>query len=138
VAKKAQSDFIVAVVNSEPITNNQVRLEVARVLQQLAQQNRPQPDVQALANDVFDGLINRRIQLQFAAESGLKADNAAIDEAEQAIALQNQFDVAELRRRVVREGQTLKQFRTELGDQIVLHHPFGHWLPSSQEFSNRR
>ena len=33
-----QADFIVAVVNSEPITNQEVQLEVKRVALQLAQQ----------------------------------------------------------------------------------------------------
>ncbi len=117
---KAQADFIVAVVNSEPITNNQVRLEVARIMQQLAQQNRPPPNVPALAAEVLEGLINRKAQLQVAHETGLKADEAAIDQAEQSIALQNQFDVAELHRRVVRDGQTVKQFRAGLADQILL------------------
>jgi peptidyl-prolyl cis-trans isomerase SurA len=116
----AQADFIVAVVNSEPITSNQVRLEVARILQQMAQQNRPQPNLQAVAADVLEGLINRKAQLQLARESGLKAEASAIDQAEQSIAVQNQFDLAELHRRVVLEGQTVAQFRADLGDQIVL------------------
>ncbi len=117
---QAQADFIVAVVNSEPITNNQVRQEMMRALQQLSQQNRPLPNVQALAPEVLEGLINRKAQLQFARETGLRAEESAIDQAEKSIALQNQFDVAELHRRVVREGQTVKDFRAELADQIVL------------------
>ncbi|MFZ4624327.1 MAG: peptidylprolyl isomerase [Rhodoferax sp.] len=114
------ADFIVAVVNSEPVTNNQVRLEMARTLQQFAQQNRPQPDLQALAAEVLENLINRKAQLQFARDTGLRAEESAVDQAEQSIALQNQLDLAELRRRVVREGQTVKEFRAELADQILL------------------
>ena len=116
----AQADFIVAVVNSEPITNNQVRLEVSRVMQQMARQNRAQPNVQLLAGEVLDGLINRKAQLQFARESGLKVEPSAIDQAEQSIAAQNQFNLAELHRRVVLEGQTVAHFRAELADQILL------------------
>ena len=37
------ADFIVAVVNSEPITNNEVRDEVRRVLQQIAYQQQTAP-----------------------------------------------------------------------------------------------
>ena len=48
VAKSTvQADFIVAVVNSEPITNNEVSREMQRTLLQLAQQNRPQPDLRS-------------------------------------------------------------------------------------------
>ena len=35
------ADFIVAVVNSEPITNNELNIKLARVEQQLAQQGQP-------------------------------------------------------------------------------------------------
>ncbi len=119
-ARAAQADFIVVVVNSEPITNSQVRLEVARALQQIARQNRPQPNLQALTADILDSLINRQAQLQLARETGLKVEPAAIDQAEQSIAVQNQIDVAELQRRVALDGQTVAQFRAELADQILL------------------
>ena len=38
-----QADFIVAVVNSDPITNNEVRTKLIRAEQQLAQQGAPLP-----------------------------------------------------------------------------------------------
>jgi len=116
----AQADFIVAVVNSEPITNNQVRQELARVTQQFAQQRRTAPEPRQLAADVLESLIVRRVLLHTANETGLKLEPSAIDQAEQTIALQNQFDVAELRRRVVQGGQTVAEFRAELGEQMML------------------
>jgi len=115
-----QADFIVAVVNSEPITNNEVRGELQRALQQLAQQGRPQPDIKTLANQVLERLINDKIQMQLAKESGLRVDDAAVDLAEQNIARQNQMDVAELHRRLEKDGVLLSQFRTQLRDQITL------------------
>ena len=115
-----QADFIVAVVNSEPITNNEVRLELQRVLQQLAQQRRPQPDSKELARQVLERLINEKSQLQLARESGIRVDDAAVDQAEQNIARQNQMDVAELHRRVVKDGVVLSQFRTQLREQLML------------------
>lgn len=119
-AVQAPSDYIVAVVNSDPITNNDVREEMSRVLMQLRQQNSPPPNMQTLAGEVLESLINRKAQLQHAQETGLKAEESAIDQAEQTIALQNQFDVAELHRRVQADGVSIKQFRATLADQIVL------------------
>jgi peptidyl-prolyl cis-trans isomerase SurA len=115
-----QADFIVAIVNSEPITNNEVRREIQQVLQQLAAQRRPQPDIRQLAPDVLDNLINIKAQLQLARDSGVKVEEAAIDQAEQSVAQQNQIDVAELRRRIERDGVTQTQFRTQLRDQLLL------------------
>lgn len=117
---QVQADYIVAVVNSEPITNNEVRGELQRVTQQLAQQRRPQPDSKELARQVLERLINEKAQLQLARESGIRVDDAAIDQAEQTIARQNQLDVAELHRRLAREGVLLSQFRAQLRDQILL------------------
>lgn len=115
-----QADFIAAVVNSEPITNTEVRREVARVQAQLAQQQRPQPDPRALASEVLESLINAKAQLQLARDTGLKVEESAIDQAEQNIAQQNQLDVAELHRRVARDGLSVNQFRAQLRDQLTL------------------
>jgi peptidyl-prolyl cis-trans isomerase SurA len=115
-----QADFIVAVVNSEPITNNEVRGEMQRALQQLAQQRQPQPDSRQLARQVLERLINDKAQLQLARESGVRVDEAAIDLAEQNIARQNQMDVAQLHRRIALDGVPVSQFRTQLRDQLLL------------------
>lgn len=115
-----QADFIVAVVNSEPVTNNEVRREIQRVLQQLTQQRRAQPDIRILAPEVLENLINLKVQLQLARETGVRVEESAIDQAEQNIAQQNQLDLPELRRRVERDGMTLSQFRSQLRDQLLL------------------
>lgn len=118
--KQRQADFIVAVVNSEPITNNEVRGEVQRLLQQFAQQGRPLPDSKELTRQMLERLISEKAQLQFARESGIKVDEAAIDLAEQNIARQNQIDVTELRRRLALEVVATSKFRDQLRDQITL------------------
>ncbi|MDR3369243.1 peptidylprolyl isomerase [Rhodoferax sp.] len=116
----AQADFIVAVVNSEPITNIEVQRETQREYQQLVQQHRAPPDARVLLPEVLEGLINRKAQLQLARETGLRVEESAIDQAEQSIAAQNQFDVAELHQRVQQEGQSISEFRNQLSDQILL------------------
>lgn len=119
-AAATQADFIVAVVNSEPITNNEVRREIQRIQEQLAQQRQPQPDVRVLAAEVLENMINNRAQLQLARETGVRVEESAIDQAEQSIAQQNKLDVAELHRWVLRDGMSVTQFRSQLHDQIML------------------
>jgi peptidyl-prolyl cis-trans isomerase SurA len=118
--KQRQADFIVAVVNSEPITNNEVRGEVQRLMQQFAQQGRPLPDSKELTRQMLERLISEKAQLQLARESGIKVDEAAIDLAEQNIARQNEIDVTELRRRLALEVVATSRFREQLRDQITL------------------
>jgi peptidyl-prolyl cis-trans isomerase SurA len=115
------ADYIVAVVNSEPITNAQVNAEVARAIRQLAAQRRPAPDEQTLRRQVLDQLINERAQLQLAREMGLKIDEPSVDQAEQNIARQNQLTVAQLRQQVQQQdGMAPQVLRNRLKDQLLL------------------
>ena len=114
------ADFIVAVVNNEPITNYQVSQEVRRVLQQLAAQRRAMPDTAEVARQVLERMINDKAQLQLARETGVRVDDAVVDQAEQSVARQNQLSVAELHKRIAADGIELKQFRDQLRDQLFI------------------
>jgi peptidyl-prolyl cis-trans isomerase SurA len=115
-----QADFVVALVNSEPITNSELQVELQRALQQLSQQRRPLPDKNELTRQVLERLIGDRIQLQLANQSGIRIDEAAVDLAEQNIARQNQLTVADMRQKLVEDGVSVPQFRTQLRDQLSL------------------
>ncbi|MFC5496636.1 peptidylprolyl isomerase [Caenimonas terrae] len=114
------ADYIVAVVNSEPITNNEVRSRMVRFEQQLTQQGVALPARPELARQVLERLISEKAQLQLAKETGLKIDDAMLDQAEQNVARQNQVDVAEFRRRIAADGMEPSQFREELRNQLLL------------------
>ncbi|HSV35641.1 MAG TPA: peptidylprolyl isomerase [Ramlibacter sp.] len=114
------ADYIVAVVNSEPVTNNEVRARMARFEQQLAQQGQALPPRAEFARQVLERVISEKAQLQLARETGIKIDEAAVDQAEQTVARQNQVEVTELRRRLAADGMTLVQFREDLRNQLVL------------------
>lgn len=115
-----QADYIVAVVNSEPITNNEVQARLKRIEPQLAQQGGPIAPHNVLVRQVLERLITEKAQLQQAKELGLKVDEASVDQAEQNVARQNQVDVATLRTKLAGQGIELKQFRDELRNQILL------------------
>ena len=61
------ADFIVAIVNSTPITNNELESRLVRVQQQLSRQGNVPPRNQ-LAREVLERLIIERAQLQLARE----------------------------------------------------------------------
>jgi peptidyl-prolyl cis-trans isomerase SurA len=114
------ADFIVAVVNSEPITNNEVRTRMVRFEQQLAQQGAALPSRPELTRMVLERLISEKAQLQLARESGIRVDDATVDQAEANFARQNQMDVAELRRRLTADGVSPASFREDLRSQLLL------------------
>lgn len=115
-----QADFIVAIVNSEPITNGEVRIEAARLAQQLAQARRPQPSATELTRVVLERMISDKAQVQLAREMGLRVEEAMVDQAELGVAQQNRINVQELRRRLTADGLSLAQFRNQLRDQLLL------------------
>ena len=115
-----QADFIVAVVNSEPVTNNEVRARLARAEAQLAQQGGAMPPRELLAREVLERIILERAQLQQAKESGLKVDDYAVSQAEQGVARQNNMSVDDLYRRLARDGMGKERFREELRNQLLL------------------
>ena len=119
-AEPQAADFIVAVVNSEPITNSEVRARLPRLEQQLARQGGSVPPRDVLLRQIRDELITERTQLQVAREAGIRVDEAAIDQAEQDLARQNGVDLAELRRRVAAEGVSTAQLRDDLRRQMIL------------------
>ncbi|MFZ9298445.1 MAG: peptidylprolyl isomerase [Hylemonella sp.] len=115
-----QSDFIVAIVNSEPITNREVALEVQRVSEQALLQRQTLPSPDELNRQVLERMINERAQLHLAREAGVRVEESSVDQAEQMVAMQNQLDVAELRRRLAADGIDQKRFRKQLREQLTL------------------
>ncbi|HET7834853.1 MAG TPA: SurA N-terminal domain-containing protein, partial [Variovorax sp.] len=118
VPTRRSAEYIVALVNSEPVTNTEVQSRMQRLLRESPEAQRmPRPE---LARIVLERLINERAQLQLAKENGVKVDDLAVDQAEQTVARQNQISVTELRRRVAAEGMSQEQFRRDLRDQLTL------------------
>ncbi len=112
------AEYIVALVNSEPITNTEVQTRVTRLVRENPEAERvPRAELTRL---VLERLISERAQLQLAKENGIKVDDVAIDQAEQTVARQNELSLEELRRRVAAEGITPRQFRNDLRDQLLL------------------
>ena len=114
------ADFIVAIVNSEPITNIEVRARVLRFEQQLSQRGGALPSRSELSVQVLERLISERAQVQVGRDNGIKIDEAMITGAVQNVARQNQLSVDELRRRLEAEGISYGQFRAGLRDEMLL------------------
>lgn len=113
-------DYIVALVNSEPVTNFDVRQRMLRVEQQFAAQGRSLPPRDQLAKQVMEQLIVERALLQQATEQGVRVDEATLAQAEQSLAAQNQLSVEAFRRRLAAEGMDINKLRNELRNQVLL------------------
>jgi peptidyl-prolyl cis-trans isomerase SurA len=115
-----QADFIVVVVNSEPITNNEVQTMRLRLEREAAARGGARPSAEELNRQALEQLINDKAQLQLARENGIKVDDDAVDQAEMNVASSNQVTRDELRKRVAQEGLSANQFREQLREQLTL------------------
>ena len=113
-------DFIVAVVDSVPITNHDVRLRAPQLRDQLKQQGRPIPEGEALLKAALERLIVEKSLLQHAKETGVAIDDDAVTQAEQRLAAQSQISVDALHQKVKSEGSSVERLRLNLRDQLTL------------------
>jgi len=111
-------DFIVALVNSEPITNNDVQKQRLSMESQWPA-GTPKPSAQESIAQALNQLINEKVQLQQARESGIRIEEEALDLAEANIARQNQMDKDQLRAKLTKDGVSLTTFRTQLRNQLT-------------------
>lgn len=118
-AATRSADFIVAVVNSEPITNQEVQTLVLRLQREAQAQGRPldAPDAKRLA---LEQLINDKAQIQQARDAGIVIDEEALDQAEAGVASNNQLTREALRQRLQQDGVALSTFREQLRNQLLL------------------
>ena len=118
--KPRPADFIVAVVNSEPITNNEVQ-GLKNRLEKQAPPGARLPDAKQLLQQALDQLIIEKAQMQMARENGIRIDDAEVDQSELTIARQNQFSKEELYKRLGQDGLSVISFREQLRTQLTIN-----------------
>lgn len=113
-------DFIVALVNSEPITRNEVQWRQKKngsswKLSGVA----PLKDVQNF-HDALEQLINERVIQQMARDEGVRVSDRQLDEALFAIARQHQLtSLTQLREKYETEGGNWSRYREEIRGQLM-------------------
>jgi peptidyl-prolyl cis-trans isomerase SurA len=113
-------DRIVAVVNTEVITQRDLAERIALVGTQLKRQGTPPPPPEVLERQVLERMIMDRVQVQFARDTGLRVDDLQVDRTMQLIAENNRLTLADFRRTLEREGVSFDRFREDIRNEIVI------------------
>ena len=113
-------DRIVAVVNTEVITQRDLAERVTLVGTQLKRQGTQSPPPDVLERQVLERMIMDRVQVQFARDTGVRVDDLQVDRTVQLIAENNKLTLAEFRRTLEREGVSFDRFREDIRNEIVI------------------
>ncbi|MBU3736566.1 MAG: molecular chaperone SurA [Methylobacterium sp.] len=113
-------DRIIAVVDREVITEAELENRIRIVLGQIEKQNGQLPPREALQKQVLERLISDRLQLQLAAQTGLRVDDTQLDKTIERIAEQNKLGVAEFRTALEQDGISFRKFREDIRGEIIM------------------
>lgn len=113
-------DAIVAVVNNEVITAQELETRMQTVEARLRSQGGSVPPRAQFQQQLLERMIIDRAQLQLAKENGLRVDDALLDAAVARIAEQNNVTMAEMRRKVESDGVSFARFREDIRNEIML------------------
>jgi len=116
----AQLDRVVAVVDREVITYGELQDRVKIIVGQLEKQGAQRPPKDVLDKQVLERLISDRLQLQLAAQTGLRVDDSQLDKTVERIAEQNKMKVREFRDALERDGISFQKFREDIRNEILL------------------
>lgn len=115
-----QVDRIVAVVNDEVITQNDLDERVSLVVRQFQRQGGELPPADALARQILERMIDDLLQVQLARETGIRVDDLTLDRTVERIARENNLSIAEFRAALERDGIRYPRFREDIRNEITM------------------
>ncbi len=113
-------DRIVAVVNDEVITQNDLGERVSLVVKQFQRQGGQLPAADVLSRQILERMITDLMQTQLAKESGIRIDDATLDKTIERIAQENNLSVRDFRAALERDGIKYSRFREDIRNEILL------------------
>jgi peptidyl-prolyl cis-trans isomerase SurA len=119
-AKPAMVDAIVAVVNNEVITHQDLEARVRLVEQRMKAQGVSMPPAGQFRKQLLERMIVDKAQLQLAKENGITVDDLFLDKAVARIAEQNKMSLQELRNQLERDGTAFSVFREGIREEVVM------------------
>jgi peptidyl-prolyl cis-trans isomerase SurA len=122
-AKKTEilkMDRIVAIVDQLVITEKELVDRIRTVSAQLEKQGTELPPQAILEKQILERMINDRLQLQFANQTGLRVDDNQVDKTIERIAEQNKLDLPTFKKALLEDGISFRKFREDIRNEILL------------------
>ena len=119
-AEIVKMDRIVAVVDQTVITEQELEGRISTLTAQLTKKGAELPPENILRKQILERLISDTLQLQYAAQTGMKVDDNQLDKTIERIAEQNQMSVKEFADALNADGITMTKFRADIRNEITI------------------
>jgi peptidyl-prolyl cis-trans isomerase SurA len=119
-AEVAKMDRIVAVVDQTVITEQELDSRIRTVTAQFRKQGTELPEESVLRRQILERLISDTLQLQHAAQTGVKVEDNQLDRTIERIAEQNQMTLTEFGEALARDGISMRKFRSDIRNEITI------------------
>ncbi len=120
-AARQTLEEILVVVNNEAITRTDFNQYKNTTLRQLQRSNTPLPPAAQLDAQILDRLINERIQLQVAEQTGLQIEEAHLNRSIERIAEDSHMTTAQFLMGLERSGVSVNRFKDDIRHEILLN-----------------
>ncbi len=119
-ARVIELNRVVAIVNDDVVTAQELEARTNLVLQQISKEKTPAPPREVLTRQVLERLILERIQLKLAAEAGLRVEDEAVNQVVANIAAENRLSPEQFRQVLARDGVDYTEFREDIRKEILI------------------
>jgi len=119
-ADVTKMDRIVAIVDQKVITEQELESRIVSLSAQLKKQGTELPEASILRKQILERLISDALQLQYAAQTGIKVDDTQLDKTLERIAEQNKLTVREFYDALNQDGISVRKFRSDIRNEIII------------------
>lgn len=114
-------DRIIAVVDQSVITERELLDRIETVKAQMSKKGVELPPEDVLQKQILERLIVDNLQLQLAAQTGIKVDDAQLDKTIDRIAEQNHLTLPAFKKALEEDGTPFYKFREDIRNDIILN-----------------
>jgi len=113
-------DHIVAVVDEDIVMRSELESQMRRVMSQMRQQGARLPPRSVFEKQVLERLILQKIQLQRAAQTGIRIADEALNNTIASIAAENGLTLAQFRGILQQDGYDFRSFREDIRNELTI------------------
>lgn len=113
-------DKVIAIVNSEPITQNELNQQMSVAKDQMKAANMPMPSDQKLHQMVLDKLIDMKLQLQVAKKAHITVTDQDVNKTIASIAGKNNLSVSQLQSAIEQHNMSFADYKNQIRSEMIL------------------